>query len=142
MESKTMSQEYEFSESEDSPLKPYQSLSKVLKRNEETSQHLECWHETFDHDVEDNSLNFKDNADASIYSGFVRDIKDNELKKVENDESKIPVSQSAKSTDNLKSKLALNPLKRNVVYVCSRDLVQKCDQMLKIPNRVHAFFLL
>ena len=139
MAGKTLSQEYDFSESEDSPMKPFKSVKTVANHTlhkcqtaqtrVSSSSDFEANSDIFikpDH-VLDSDL---DQTDTHKYSINVHMRNGPSTNDGRGDASRAKPQNDSNNISNVK------PGKLSVVYMCSRQLVDRCDQMLKIQNRV------
>ncbi|XP_052810380.1 histone deacetylase 8-like isoform X2 [Mya arenaria] len=132
MESKSSSQQFDFSDSEDSPVRPYRPITKVLKdvlvdnqthisssiSQSETA--VEVWSST--HPKESS------NVDTVKYE---KPCEDNN--NLQERPSPAGDADNARFT-KLRRSLSVSS-QRKVVYMCSHQYINLCDEMLKVPGR-------
>jgi hypothetical protein len=104
MGSKSLSQEYDFIEDEDSPVKTYRPLRSRFNNNA------------------------KNTCDSS--SAVKKDFSIEHVEVV----TKL---ENSNTTENISPNSS--QIQGKVIYMCSKYLVDKADQMLKVPKRVSSF---
>ena len=128
MEEKTSSQEYEFSESEDSPVRKYRPLRQILQNLDNTESDVD--NGKLAATIESNTLNTS-SCEVSFHSQQVK-LHEKPLE-TENLRDTRPICSESDSAP----KPFVLRTQRRVVYVWSKELIEKCDGMLKIPKRVN-----
>lgn len=120
MGSKTLSQEYELLETDDSPLKPYRPITKFRNTTSATS-----------------SVSHENKSPQKQCYNDEKSVKEvtNEKHVLEERSGAVAEKNCLKAENKQFDNVSVTK-KRQVLYICSRGLVEKCNKMLKIPNRV------